>query len=211
MPSSADTHTADKPVTDIGAQRLARVYAQAILDAAEKAGCRNEVLDELRSLATEVLPKVPAAAGVFASPRVSIEEKGAMIDKICAGHVLPTTLHSLHVLARHDRLGMLAAVAAAASQLAEERDGLKRAEFTTAVPLDAAEREQVVADTAKALGLRLAPTFTVNPDVLGGLVVRVEDTVYDHSVATGLQRLGRSLKQRSIHEIQYRRDRLGTP
>ena len=211
MPSSADTNTADKPVTDIGAQRLARVYAQAILDAAEKAGCRNEVLDELRSLATEVLPKVPAAAGVFASPRVSIEEKGAMIDKICAGHVLPTTLHSLHVLARHDRLGMLAAVAAAASQLAEERDGLKRAEFTTAVPLDAAEREQVVADTAKALGLRLAPTFTVNPDVLGGLVVRVEDTVYDHSVATSLNRLGDSLKQRSIHEIQYRRDRLGTP
>ena len=38
MPSSADTNTADKPVTDIGAQRLARVYAQAILDAAEKAG-----------------------------------------------------------------------------------------------------------------------------------------------------------------------------
>jgi F0F1-type ATP synthase delta subunit len=57
----------------------------------------------------------------------------------------------------------------------------------------------------------LAPTFTVNPDVLGGLVVRVEDTVYDHSVATSLRRLGSSLKQRSIHEIQYRRDRLGTP
>lgn len=211
MPSSADQSTADKPVTDIGAQRLARVYADAILDAAEKAGCRNEVLEELRSLATEVLPKVPAAAAVFASPRVSVEEKGAMIEKICAGHVLPTTLHSLHVLARHDRLVLLANVVAAAGQLADERDGLKRAEFTTAVPLDAAEREQVVADTAKALGLRLAPTFTVNPDVLGGLVVRVEDTVYDQSVATGLERLGRSLKQRSIHEVQYRRDRLGTP
>jgi F-type H+-transporting ATPase subunit delta len=95
--------------------------------------------------------------------------------------------------------------------MADERDGLKRAEFITAVPLDSAERERVVADTAQALGLRLAPTFTVNPDVLGGLVVRVEDTVYDHSVATSLRRLGSSLKQRSIHEIQYRRDRLGTP
>jgi F-type H+-transporting ATPase subunit delta len=211
MPPSGDQSTADKPVTDIGVQRLARVYAQAILDAAGNAGCRNEVLDELRALATEVLPKVPAAAKVFASPRVSVEEKGAMIDKICAGRVLPTTLHSLHVLARHDRLGLLANVVAAAGQLADERDGLQRAEFTTAVPLDAAEREQVAADTAKALGLRLAPTFTVNPDVLGGLVVRVEDTVYDHSVATSLRRLGSSLKQRSIHEIQYRRDRLGTP
>jgi F-type H+-transporting ATPase subunit delta len=134
-----------------------------------------------------------------------------MIDKICGDRVLPTTLHSLHVLARHDRLGMLAEVVEAAGRMADERDGLKRAEFITAVPLDSAERERVVADTAQALGLRLAPTFTVNPDVLGGLVVRVEDTVYDHSVATSLRRLGSSLKQRSIHEIQYRRDRLGTP
>ena len=134
-----------------------------------------------------------------------------MIDKICAGRVRPTTLHSLHVLARHGRLGMLAEVVAAAGRLAEERDGLKRAEFITAVPLDADQRERIVADTARTLGLKLALTFTVNPDVLGGLVVRVEDTVYDHSVATSLSRLGDRLKARSIHEIQYRRDRLGTP
>jgi F-type H+-transporting ATPase subunit delta len=211
MSSPADSNTADKPVTDIGAQRLARVYAQAILEAAEKAGCRAGVLDELRSLGRDVLPKVPGADRMFASPRITAEEKGAMIDKICGDRVLPTTLHSLHVLARHDRLGMLAEVVEAAGRMADERDGLKRAEFITAVPLDSAERERVVADTAQALGLRLAPTFTVNPDVLGGLVVRVEDTVYDHSVATSLRRLGSSLKQRSIHEIQYRRDRLGTP
>jgi F-type H+-transporting ATPase subunit delta len=211
MSSPADSNTADKPVTDIGAQRLARVYAQAILEAAEKAGCRAGVLDELRSLGRDVLPRVPGADRMFASPRITAEEKGAMIDKICGDRVLPTTLHSLHVLARHDRLGMLAEVVEAAGRMADERDGLKRAEFITAVPLDSAERERVVADTAQALGLRLAPTFTVNPDVLGGLVVRVEDTVYDHSVATSLRRLGSSLKLRSIHEIQYRRDRLGTP
>ena len=197
--------------TDIGGQRLAKVYAQAILDAADAAGCRNEVLAELHSLATDVQSKVPAARALFASPRVSIEEKELLVEKICSGRVTPTTLHSLHVLARHDRLGMLSEIAAAAARLASERDGLRRAEFTTAVPLDSADQARVVADTAAALGLRLAATFTVDPDVLGGLVVRVEDTVYDHSVATGLQRLGRSLKQRSIHEIQYRRDRLGTP
>ena len=61
------------------------------------------------------------------------------------------------------------------------------------------------------LGLTLAPTFTVDPNIIGGLIVRVGDTVYDQSIATSLVRLGSRLKQRSIHEIQYRRDRLGTP
>ena len=44
----------------------------------------------------------------------------------------------------------------------------------------------------------------VDPDVLGGLVVRVDDTVYDQSVATSLVRLGDRLKQRSIRAIQNR-------
>ena len=120
--------------TDIGGQRLAKVYAQAILDAADAAGCRNEVLAELHSLATDVQSKVPAARALFASPRVSIEEKELLVEKICSGRVTPTTLHSLHVLARHDRLGMLSEIAAAAARLASEGDGLRRAEFTTAVP-----------------------------------------------------------------------------
>ena len=67
--------------TDIGGQRLAKVYAQAILDAADAAGCRNEVLAELHSLATDVQSKVPAARALFASPRVSIEEKELLVEK----------------------------------------------------------------------------------------------------------------------------------
>lgn len=211
MSSSASSDRTDRSATDVGVQRLARVYAQALLDSAEKAGCRAEVLGELGSLASDVLPKVPSATALLGSPRVPVEEKEALIEKICAGRVHPTTLHTLHVLARHDRLGILADIVAAASRMADERDGLRRAEFITAVPVDPSERERIVAEVAAALGSRLAPTFTVDPDVLGGLVVRVEDTVYDHSVATSLRRLGRSLKQRSIHEIQYRRDRLRTP
>jgi F0F1-type ATP synthase delta subunit len=62
----------------------------------------------------------------------------------------------------------------------------------------------------KAVGASVTATFTVDPALIGGLVVRVEDTIYDQSVATSLSRLGRRLKQRSIHEIQYGRDRLGT-
>ena len=121
-----------------------------------------------------------------------------------------TTNHALHVLARHGRLGILPEIVAAAERLADEREGRRQATFTTAVPLDAAERQRIVGEVERALRSTLSPTFVVDPEIVGGLVVRVEDTVYDQSVATSLVRLGHSLKQRSIHEIQYRRDRLGT-
>ena len=208
---AADAPPAHSPADNSpGALKLAKVYAQAIIEAAEKKQCRIAMLAELRAIVHKVLPKVPAAGAVFASPRVTLEEKAAIIERIFAGKVLPTTLHSLHVLARHGRLGMLKEVVAAAEQLANEREGNKAATFTTALALDSDEQGHVVTEIEHALGVSLAPTFIVNPDVLGGLVVRIADTVYDHSIATSLVRLGDRLKQRSIYEIQHRRDRLGT-
>ena len=66
--STANTETAH---VDIAADRVAKIYAQAIVEAAEAAGCRRDVLDELGLLARDVLPKVPAAVAVFSSPKIS--------------------------------------------------------------------------------------------------------------------------------------------
>ena len=203
MPQShSSSAAADDAPFDIGAERVAKVYAQAIVEAANAKGCRREVLAELRDLVRNVLPKVPRARDVFASPKVTAEEKAAIIDRMAKGRVLPTTLHALHVLARHERLGILAEVVTAAERLSDALDGRRQAVFTTAVPLDAAEQSRIVAEVSRSLALTLAPTFVVDPAVLGGLVVRIGDTVYDQSVATSLVRLGDQLKQRSIRALQ---------
>jgi F-type H+-transporting ATPase subunit delta len=201
MPRSHDTQP-DRDHVDIATDRVAKVYAQAIIEAAADAKCLDAVLSELATLARDVLPRVPEAQAVFASPKVAAEDKAAMIDKIAKGRLHPTTVNALHVLAKHGRLGILAAVAAAAERLADEREGRRQATFTTAVLLDAAEQGRVVADVEKSLAARLKPTFRVDPGIIGGLVVRIGDTIYDQSVATSLARLGGRLQDRNIHAIQ---------
>ena len=187
---------------DIAADRVAKIYAQAVVDAAEAAGCRREVLVELATLARDVLPKVPEAAAVFSSPKVALDDKNRIIERLTAGRMQATTTNALHVLARHGRLGLLGAVVDAAERLADEREGRQQATFTTAVPLDAAEQSRLVDDTQKALAAALVPTFVVDPAIIGGLVVRVGDTIYDQSVATGLAHLGGRLQDRNIRAIQ---------
>ena len=196
------THKTETKHVDIASDRVAKIYAQAVVEAADEAGCRREVLAELGTLARGVLPQVPEAAAVFASPKVPTEEKARIIDRLAAGRMKPTTVNALHVLARHGRLGMLDAVVDAAERLADEREGRVQATFTTAVPLDAAEQSRVVGEAQKALALAIVPTFVVDPAIIGGLVVRVGDTIYDQSVATGLARIGGRLQQRNIHAIQ---------
>ena len=209
MTNQTASTAAASDAVDIGAERIARVYAQAIIEAADRKGCRSQVLGELAALVREVLPRVPKARDVLASPRIGADEKARLIDSLTKGRTLPTTAHALHVLARHGRLGLLGEVVAAAERLAAQLEGRKQATFTTAMPLAAAEQSRIVAEVEKAVAATLAPTFAVDPDIVGGLVVRIGDTVYDQSVATALVRLGERLKQRSIHEIQYGRDRLG--
>jgi F-type H+-transporting ATPase subunit delta len=192
----------DTKHVDIAADRVAKTYAQAIVEAAEAAGCRREVIAELGALAREVMPRVPEAAAVFASPKVPPEEKARIIDRLAKGRLRETSVNSLHVLARHGRLGMLGAVVDAAERLADAREGRRQATFTTALPLDAAEQARIVADTERALSATLVPSFTVDPAIIGGLVVRVGDTIYDQSVATALSRIGGRLHERNIHAIQ---------
>jgi len=201
MSTATTPHTETKHI-DIASDRVAKIYAQAVVEAADAAGCRREVLAELGTLARGVLPQVPEAAAVFASPKVPAEEKARIIDRLTAGRMTATTVNALHVLARHGRLGLLNAVVEAAERLADERDGRKQATFTTAMPLDSAEQARIVAETEKALSASLTPAFVVDPTIIGGLVVRVGDTIYDQSVATGLARIGGRLQQRNIHAIQ---------
>lgn len=207
--AAPETRPADRSqAPDTGVERIAQVYAQAIIEAADKRNCRDAVIGELESLVHEVLPKVPKAVAVFASPRVATEQKAALIDRIAAGRMLPTTVHALQVLARHGRLGIVAEVSAAARRLAEQMAGRKQALFTTAVPLSGDDQRRIVGEVEQAVGVTLAPAFAVDPALIGGLVVRIGDTVYDQSIATGLTRLGGNLHRRTIHEIQYGRNRL---
>jgi F-type H+-transporting ATPase subunit delta len=183
MANTNARHDAPTGELDPSAEKVARVYAQAILEAADRKGCRDDVLDEL-------------------------EQKAALIDRITAGRMQPTTAHALHVLARHGRLGIVAEVADAACRLADELAGRREAVLTTAVSLPEDQQRQVVADVERQLGVALAATFAVDPALIGGLVVRVGDTVYDQSIASGLASLGGKLHRRTINEIQHGRDRL---
>ena len=195
---------------DIGAARLAKVYAQAIVEAADRQQCRVAVIEELSQLVDEVLPKVPNLVSVLESPRVSVTDKTSIVSTSLADKVSPTTLNALLVLAQHDRLSILPEIVAAVRREVDNREGRRQAVLTTASPIEPNVQADLLRSIEQSLGTPLAATFAVNPDLLGGLVVRVEDTVYDQSVATSLVSLAERLKQRSIHEIQHRRDRLGS-
>src|SRR4051794_40409712 len=92
---------------DAGHQHLGTVYAKALLGAAEKAGQADIVVDELESIISDVLSKLPVLEETLKTPRLTAEERLPIIEKAFGGRVSPTTLTFLRVVSNHGRLDCL--------------------------------------------------------------------------------------------------------
>lgn len=211
MPEDAylSTSLVDQDI-DVGAYRVGMVYGKALLAATEKSGQTDEVLQELDAL-IELLQKHPQIDEAMRSGMIKPDDKVAMVDRVFAGRVTPIFLNFLKVVAAHGRGGFLRAVRKAVRDLRDRQQGRVRVEVTTATPLDDPLAEQVQNRLRGMLGGEPVLTRKVDPDLLGGLVFRVGDTVYDGSVARQLAQVRSQMIDRSIHEIQRRRDRNGHP
>ena len=180
-------------VFDTTQQHLGAVYAKALLGASERAGNTEAVLEELESLVADVLTKVPSLEGTLTSPQVPLEAKEGMLERAFQGKVSGELLNFLKVVARRGRFDCLRAIALAARAQYNELRGRVQVQVRSAAALDDAARELVAGQLQATLGCEVDLQLDVDPDLIGGLVVRVGDTVYDGSVANRLARLRNDL------------------
>jgi F-type H+-transporting ATPase subunit delta len=195
---------------DPSAQALARTYADALLDASAASGTES-VLEELGSFVDDVLLKVPALRDVFDSLVISRDEKIRLIDQVVAPRASEILTNFLRVLARHGRLELLPAILSEARVRYDMRQGRQRVQVISARPLDSQAENRIRNRLAESLPFQPILETQVDPSLIGGIVIRVGDTVYDSSLAMRIKQLRERLQQRSLHEIQSGRDRFGYP
>ncbi len=173
-------------VFDTGRQRVGLVYAKALVGATEKAGQTEQVLDELASI-VDVLDELPDFDEALRTPRIESAEKSQMLERTLGSRVSPLTMNFLKVVASHERLDCLRAIERSAQKLVNEMRNRVEVLVQTAAPISNNLRSSIVAKLGQMLGREVVLTTSLNPDLLGGLVVRVGDTVYDGSLAGKLK------------------------
>ncbi len=195
---------------DPSAQQVSRVYANAFLDAAAAAGVDNP-LEELASFIDDVLSAFPEFEQLLLSGIVNRDEKLGLIKRVVGPNGSEFFANFLRVLAQHDRLELLDLILSESRTLHDERTGKKRVQVKSAVPLSD--------DAIQKIHNHLNETFPFEPiiesevdaSLLGGLVIRVDDQVYDSSLRTRMKQLQATLRERGVHEIQSGRDRFSHP
>lgn len=209
--SARDARLAAEIDADVGVQQIGSIYAEALLGAAESAGSTEAVLAELDELITGVLNRYADLEQVLSSRLISHDEKIGIIDRVFGDSVSEVVLSFLKVVARHERLDCLRAIHRQAHELYNKMRGRVEVSLATAAPIPSELADQVAARLGEILDGEPILEKVTDPNLIGGIVVRVGDTVYDGSIATQLENVRQEIIDRSAHEIQSRRDRFRYP
>ena len=175
------------------------------------AGDSAGALEEFASFLDDVLYPNADFAGMLTSSMLGRDDKLQLVERVVRGRASDMFANFLRVLARHDRLELLPLILKQSQLLHEDRSGQKRVQVTSAQPLSAAALEAIQQSLSNAFPFQPIIEAGTDPGLLGGLRIRIGDTVYDSSLRTRLKQLRDGMRLRSLHEIQSGRNRFSHP
>ncbi len=192
------------------AARIATIYAEALLNVAQKQNQDQEISDELDSLVHDVFAASPNLEMFFANPAVHRKHKIAAIDRAFAGKCSPLLEDFLKLLCKHERMAHLRIIAVSYQALRDKAAKRVRILVESAVPLEQSQLENLRAMLAARLREEPILINRVRPELLGGILLHVGDKVFDSTVRYRLESLRTQFLARGSHEIQTRRDRFSS-
>lgn len=167
--------------------RVARRYARALLGASVKADSLDRVEADLQAIGSAI-GSSPALADALASPELQPARKREVVGKAFAG-ADQLTLAFVDLLVSKGREAELADVCRVFQSLVDETRGVVRATATCAMEVTPAQHASLLAGLEKRTGKKVDLTVQVDPHVLGGVVVRLDDVLIDGSVRGALERI----------------------
>ena len=209
MANATETARLQHVLEDPSARSIAMVYAVALLDAAKSAGV-DQPLVEFREL-LDAVQSQPEFESLLSSPMLNRDNKQGIVERALKPRCSEFLGNFLLVLAKHDRLDLLATILHEATQEQERRSGRQRVLVRSAVALSPEQLESIRVQLKSAMTTDPIVVPQVEPALLGGLIIQVQDTIFDGSVATRLTNLTQRLRERYVHEIQGGRNRFSSP
>jgi F-type H+-transporting ATPase subunit delta len=194
---------------DPSALAIARVYSMAFMNAAaDEAG---ELIEELESFVTDVLQSNPQFESMMVTGLMNRDQKAEMIDRVIEGRASEFFASFLSVLTRHDRLDLLPVIVESVKLENEKRNNQQRVQVVSAQELSGDALEDVKTKLTAAFDFEPIVETQTDAKLIGGLVIRVGNSVYDGSLRSRLNQLAKRMQQGSLHEIQSGRDRFSNP
>lgn len=172
--------------------QAAKRYARAVFQLAEQENRTDAVCSDLLAIGA-LLGQSDELARFIGNLVIPSERRAQTLQALFGGKVDALTLRFLLFLESKRRLPALPGIIAQVSALYDEKLGVLTAEVTSAAPLEPGQFAAIGRKLEDKFNKKIKATASVDPRLLGGFIVQVGGTIYDHSIETQLQSLGKKL------------------
>ncbi len=172
-----------------------RMYARALYQAAEERDRVDVARDQLAQLA-EAMEETPELEAFLANPQLDPSAKESVLDEVTTG-ADPVIRNFVRLVASKGRAGQLRAIAEEFDALVDRAQGRLAVELTTAYEMAEDEAASIVSTIEKASGRTVEATRSVDPDLIGGVILQAGSLRVDASVRGRIDRLRRELATRT--------------
>lgn len=173
-------------------ESIARNYAEALLALARKAEDPAGWGSMLRQVANAISADVTLSR-FLESPRIGADAKSMVLSKALGDRVPRLFLRFLQQLVRNRRQMLVPAIANEYETLLDASQGIVHAKVTVAREAGDDETRMIAERLSQVVGKQVVPHVVVDPSIIGGVVVRMGDTVMDGSVRRKLAKLRRRM------------------
>jgi len=177
--------------------RAAIRYAKAILSFALEQQKEVEVNNDMLLVANTIQDSKELQL-LLNSPVLKTELKKSALKEIFESKTSPLTIGLINLLIDNKRLPILGEVAKKYNVIFDSLKGIEVAKVTTAIPLTEELNQQILRKVIEITGKQATIESVINPDIIGGFILRVGDIQYDASVANKLQVLKRQFENESF-------------
>jgi F-type H+-transporting ATPase subunit delta len=174
-------------------EELAQVYSRALFQAARDTSQLDEVREQLGQF-DDALDKNRELAVFFFSPYFSTAEKQQSLSGLLDG-ADEILLNFLSVLIENHRMPVIFRIRQEYERLWEEENKTLPVEITSAIALDQATTESLGRTIGERAGRQVTLASRVDPDILGGIIIRVGNSILDASIRNRLEQLRRHVAQ----------------
>lgn len=172
---------------------LSRRYARAVIDLGQAAGNLDRMGADLRTLA-KAMKDSAELQSALTSPAIRRADRRRILDALLTRiSAQPQTKNLVYLLLDSERLGSLEGISREVDAMIQARSGRVSAEIISAKPLDPAQVSQITASLEQLSGKKVDVTRREDPSLLGGVVAKVGDVVYDGSLRTQLRAIREEL------------------
>lgn len=174
------------------AELTARIYGESLLHVSEDLGITNDIQKELQDL-KGVFDENPGLFNFFNTPKVNKDAKKNAISEIFEGHISTTTMNFLKVLIDKRRTGEVLNIIKMFDSLVNEKNGIVEGIATVAKPISDETASKLEKRLCEVTGKNIKLKVVVDPSVVGGVKLKVGDSVIDTSVAAQLKEMKSSI------------------